>query len=135
MARQDDRRRYPRVPCTTCVTLTWKGDELGIFHVLNLSAGGVLLEGVRPAPVGHELTARLHFSPFEIEVGAVVVRETSEQGRLMFALQFELISPEARECVRSLVQAMQQEADAPSPLRPTPTSAQFLLAGAPPAHD
>jgi hypothetical protein len=108
---EQDRRRFPRVPFTTCATLSRGPEEIGVFHVINLSAGGALLEGRVPAPIGYELTALFHFSPFEVAVGAIVVRNEENPERSMFALRFELMSPEARECVQSLVQAMREEAE------------------------
>lgn len=116
MGNQDNRRRYPRVPLTTCATLSRGTEEIGVFRVLNLSAGGALLEGYSPGPIGHELTARFHFSPFEVVVGAIVVRTDANPRRSMFALNFDLMAPEARECVQSLVLAMREQAHAATAL-------------------
>jgi hypothetical protein len=100
---------------TTCVTLSLRGEEIGVFRVVNLSAGGALLAGSCPGAIGQRLTARLHFSPFEVVVGAVIVRADADRGT-KFALNFELMAPEARECVQSLVLAVQEAAgDAPTP--------------------
>ena len=114
MRSNEDRRRYPRVPLTTCVTLSSRGEEIGGFRVLNLSPGGALLAGSCPGVLGQQLTARLHFSPFEVVVGAVSVR--ADAARVAkFALTFELMSPEARACVQSLVRTAQEAAGAAPP--------------------
>jgi hypothetical protein len=131
MRSNDDRRRYPRVPLITCVTLSSRGEEIGIFRVLNLSAGGALLEGSCPGVIGQQLTARLHFSPFEVVVGAVVVRDDADGHSARFALNFELMSPEARECVQSLVLAVQEAVgtgSAPMPRERAATPDQVLYA-------
>jgi hypothetical protein len=90
------------VAVATCATIWLGAAELGVFRVCDLSAGGALLEGSCPAPAGQALTASFHFSSFEIEVGAVVAR--NERPRVArFALRFEVMSPEARDWLRTLV--------------------------------
>jgi hypothetical protein len=95
---------FSRAPVSTCVTLSLGHDELGVYRVVDLSAGGALLEGRCPVPLGHEVTARLHFSPFEVVAGAVAVRRDHRDGAEVFAVSFELMAPEVRDCVQRLVE-------------------------------
>jgi hypothetical protein len=120
---KDERREHPRAQIHTCITLCLGPDELGVFRVVDLSASGALLEGRCPIALGQEVTARMHFAPFEVMVTAHAVREAeSDEGPSgwVFAIQFALMAPEVRECVRSLVEsniAWSNEPTRPLPLR------------------
>ena len=97
-----ERRRHTRANINTCVTLSRGQQELGLFRVVDLSAGGALLEGHCPVGLGQELTARLHFSPCEVVTAAVAVRLERRDGGEVFAVSFSLM-PELRTFVRSLI--------------------------------
>jgi hypothetical protein len=107
--KNEDRRREPRVAYSTCASLWVGGAELGVYRVVDLSAGGALIEGYCAAPVGYQLTANFHFSACEIPVAAIVAR--NENPRVQrFAIRFEAMSPEAREWIRTLVQQLRDPA-------------------------
>jgi hypothetical protein len=103
--RKPERRRDPRAFVNTCVTLSCGLDEQGVYRLIDLSAGGVRLSGHCPVPIGYEVTARLHFSPFEVTVSAVALREDAHAGgSTSFALRFDELAPEVRACVQKLVE-------------------------------
>ncbi|HEY0708076.1 MAG TPA: PilZ domain-containing protein [Polyangia bacterium] len=107
--RNEDRRRDPRVPFATCATLWLGAAEIGVYRIVDLSAGGALIEGRCPAPVGYALTANFHLAGFEIPVAAVVARNENPRVE-RFAIRFEAMLPEAREWIRALVQEVREPA-------------------------
>jgi hypothetical protein len=100
-----ERPRHPPVSFTSCATLFVGQDEAGVFRVVELSVDDVLLEGRCPLPVGQQLMAVLHFSPFELRVLATLLRHGEEDGAGRFTLKFVAMSTEDRICVHALAEA------------------------------
>jgi CheY-like chemotaxis protein len=104
-----ERRRHPRAPVLATAALFDGGRGLGEFRVINASAGGLLLEGERPAKekVGVEL--RLSRKRVVRTEAAVTRGPTLRLGQA-FALSFVNLSPDDEDALQNAVLAVLEEA-------------------------
>ncbi len=84
-----ERRKHARALLRANVALLRGEESLGSFRVVNVSAGGLLLGGPPPAPVGTQLHVVLRLSSDRsVRARAVVCREQASREGAAFAINF-----------------------------------------------
>ena len=113
----EEKRRYPRAPVGTTVSL-FRGDKpLGRYLAINVSTGGALLRGAPPAATGEPLKVEIRLlTGGRACLEAVVLRESRVRGKSAFALVFTSLSPGDRQAIKIMVQATLEESRAASVL-------------------
>src|SRR3954447_20723669 len=107
-----ERRRQRRAPLWATATLTTDRD-LGGFEVVNLSAGGALLVGDIPAPLGAPVQVQLRLpAGTTIRVQAALVRRDQSRQGSAFALAFTALDAADEEAIQRAVSAALDEARA-----------------------
>jgi hypothetical protein len=106
----DQRRQHQRAPRAISATVSRNCARFGTFRVINLSAGGALFRGSRPAPVGEQIDVALSLPTGTfIDASAVVLREGRLHDRPTFAVMFANLPPESQAAIDAVVRAALEE--------------------------
>jgi CheY-like chemotaxis protein len=112
-----ERRRQTRAPLWATATLSLPTRDLGSFQVVNLSAGGALLVGDIPAPLGAPVRAVLRLPAGQaVPVEAALVRRDQSRQGSAFALAFTALATPDEALIQQAVTAALDEARAASVL-------------------
>jgi CheY-like chemotaxis protein len=97
-------RRDTRAPLLATALVSKDGEALGLFKLVNLSAGGALLSGRLEMPVGTrmEVTLRMPWRP-SMRMEAELARVDSSSGEATFALAFPTLPASDGDVIHSAV--------------------------------
>lgn len=110
------------MPLLATMTLLRNKEHIGTYRVLNLSAGGVLLDGPLPVARTDKLEVLLQLpSGRPLRLEATVARESGGPRAPAFALQLVRVSPGAEDLIHSAVVTALQEARAAAALVVSPS--------------
>jgi hypothetical protein len=105
----EERRKYRRAPVRASAALLRGGQPLGIFQAINLSTGGVLLEGMPPVSIEERVDVDVALPASTHRTEAVVLRRGQVRGTPAFALIFTAFSPGARHGIKAAVDGTLEE--------------------------
>jgi CheY-like chemotaxis protein len=101
-----ERRKHTRALLRASAVLLRGDDSLGSFRVANASAGGLLLGGTCPAPLGTELEVILRLGPDRaVRARATVCREQAIREGASFAISFLDLTDEDRTRIEEAVES------------------------------
>ncbi len=112
MAFVETRRWRRGAPAATARISTAGGHPVGHYKVDNLSAGGALLVGAPPVPVGSYVSIELRLpARLPVKVAAVVVRhEEDTDGGAAFAVLFHRVPSDVEDMIQQAgVEALEKE--------------------------
>lgn len=116
MARQDERRGYPRIEVVASAAVLTVNGYAGSFLVDDLSAGGALLIGDPRLEIGEEVRLLLHLpgkKPISLS-GEVIRCHPSESQEHLFAIAFRKVSPAVEDVLQQYVRAALGRLEDPS---------------------
>jgi CheY-like chemotaxis protein len=112
-----ERRRHWRAPLWATAGVSIETRDLGRFEVVNLSAGGALLVGDIPPPLGAPVRLLLHLPGGEtVAAGAALVRRDQSRQGSAFALAFTTLAAADEEVIQRAVTVALDQARAASVL-------------------
>jgi CheY-like chemotaxis protein len=103
---ETERRKHTRALVRASAVLVKGEQSLGSFRVVNASAGGLLLGGAPPGPLGTEIEVILRLGPERsVRARAVVCREQVNREGTGFAVSFLELSAEDQARIEEAVEA------------------------------
>jgi CheY-like chemotaxis protein len=99
----EDRRRHARAPVATSVTVHRGEERIGVYRLINLSAGGVVLAGHPALAVGEQVQVLLRLGERTLRAEATVLREAQNGQGTARALAFPDLPPDDEDLIQSAV--------------------------------
>ena len=109
MSRNEERRKWPRIPAEHLVSYTHydeegEPDDMGMARTLDLGEGGILLEMTRPARPGSRLEVKMASGEHIITArGEVVYSQRLSRTRWRVGVKFSEITQSDRGTISSEV--------------------------------
>jgi CheY-like chemotaxis protein/Tfp pilus assembly protein PilZ len=116
MARQDDRRTYPRIEVVASAAVLTANGYAGSFLVDDLSASGALLIGDPRLEIGEEVKLLLHLpakKPISL-AGEVIRCEPHATQEHLFAIAFRRVAPAVEDALQQYVQVALGRLESPA---------------------
>jgi CheY-like chemotaxis protein len=99
----DERRQHPRAQLAANVVVLKGEQRIGVYRVINLSAGGLMLAGDPALNVGDTVEVILRLGDRTVRAHASVLRETRTGHGGVSALAFRDLAADAHDLVQSAV--------------------------------
>jgi len=99
----EERRKHPRAPLASSVVVHRGEERIGVYRVVNLSAGGLMVTGQPPLEVGTRVEIHLRVGERTLRARAMVLREGQPGHGTARALAFRDLEPDAEDLIQSAV--------------------------------